>query len=94
MALDRRCRILDNEPFLLLRLFVKCSNSGHSNYYGSTAGIAAENEKLKLVIAHKDELIANKEAMIAQKDALIAQQRSEIDTLKMLISARQSTDTE
>ena len=53
-------------------------NSTHSsNYYGDTQAMSAENEKLKLMLAHKDEIIN-------QKD-------SEINTLRTLVEVLQSS---
>lgn len=53
-------------------------NSTHSsNYYGDTQALSVENEKLKLMLAHKDEIIT-------QKD-------SEINTLRTLVEVLQSS---
>lgn len=52
-------------------------NSTHSsNYYAVSQEMAQEIEKLKLLLAHKDELLA--------------QQSSEIQTLKMLVGILQA----
>ena len=50
------------------------NNTGNNTtYYGNSDSLAAENEKLKLIIQHKDELLS-------QKD-------NEIETLKKLVAA-------
>lgn len=48
------------------------SEHNGSNYYNSGKAVTQENEKLKLIIAHKDELIA--------------QQKSEIQSLKDMLA--------
>ena len=37
------------------------SHTGYNTYYGNDNSLAAEMEKLKLVIQHKDELLAQKD---------------------------------
>ena len=50
------------------------NNTGNNTtYYGNSDSLAAENEKLKLIIQHKDELLS-------QKD-------NEIEALKKLVAA-------
>lgn len=53
-------------------------NNNNNNCYMSSAAIATENDKLKLIIQHKDDIIAHKEALLAQL-------RSENETLKALV---------
>ncbi len=50
------------------------------NYYGTTESIIQENEKLKLTLSHKDELLAQKEQIIKEKER-------EINTLNELVKA-------
>ncbi len=54
----------------------------HNNlqYYGTTESIIQENEKLKLTLSHKDELLA-------QKDQIIQEKEREINTLNELVKA-------
>ena len=61
-------------------------NSIHnSNYYSSNQALASENEKLNLMLAHKDELLAQQRSMIAQKDSEIATLKTLVATLQMNI---------
>lgn len=49
------------------------NNTGNNTtYYGNSDSLAAENEKLKLVIQHKDELLAQKDNEIAALKKLVA----------------------
>lgn len=43
----------------------------NSTYYANSDAVASENEKLKLIIAHKDELIAQKEKEITHLTKII-----------------------
>ena len=49
------------------------NNSGtqYGNYYQGAEALAAENEKLQLMLAHKDELLAQKDKEIALLQALL-----------------------
>lgn len=44
---------------------------GNNNYYNHNENLQHEIDKLKLIIAHKDEIIAQKNAIITQKDEYI-----------------------
>ena len=48
------------------------SHTGYNTYYGNDNSLAAEMEKLKLVIQHKDELLAQKDNEIAALKKLVA----------------------
>ena len=47
-------------------------HTGYNTYYGSDHSLASENEKLKLIIQHKDELLAQKDNEIATLKKLVA----------------------
>ncbi|WP_439239888.1 helix-turn-helix domain-containing protein [Lonepinella sp. BR2474] len=47
-------------------------NSNHKQYIGATESIIAENEKLKLILSHKDELLAKQQKEIAMLEDMIA----------------------
>ncbi len=55
-------------------------DSNNLQYYGTTESIIQENEKLKLTLSHKDELLAQKEQIIKEKER-------EINTLNELVKA-------
>lgn len=57
-------------------------NGSQSNYYGSSESLAAEIEKLKLIIQHQQE-------MLVQKDLLLKQKESENAVLKILVETLQ-----
>lgn len=63
--------LLANNDKSLLWIIGDNTNNNSSNYLGTSEALAAENDKLKLVIQHKEEML--------QK------QRDEIATLKELI---------
>ena len=44
----------------------------NTTYYGNSDSLAAENEKLKLIIQHKDELLVQKDNEIAALKKLVA----------------------
>ena len=49
------------------------NNTGNNTtYYGNSDSLAAENEKLKLIIQHKDELLVQKDNEIAALKKLVA----------------------
>jgi transcriptional regulator with XRE-family HTH domain len=48
------------------------TESNSQTYYGSSDGIELELEKLKLVIAHKDELLAQKQNEISSLQKIIS----------------------
>jgi DNA-binding protein len=60
----------------LVCLFAEKSNSvngvNYGNYYQGAETIAAENEKLQLIIAHKDELLKQKENELIALRTLVA----------------------
>ena len=57
----------------LVCLFAEKSNGvNYGNYYQGTETIAAENEKLQLIIAHKDELLKQKENELIALRTLVA----------------------
>lgn len=60
--------------------FLMNNDSADNNtvYCGSDENMMKENEKLKLSLKHKDELLAN-------KDLLLAQKQNEIDSLREII---------
>lgn len=48
------------------------SHTGYNIYYRSDESLATENEKLKLIIQHMDELLAQKDNEIAALKKLVA----------------------
>lgn len=64
----------DKMIFLVENTNQNGNNYGYSaSYYGSEAAIASEIEKLKLVIAHKDEMLAQKDKEILLLKDLVEQ---------------------
>ena len=64
----------DKMIFLVENTNQNGNNYGYSaSYYGSAAAIASEIEKLKLVIAHKDEMLAQKDKEILLLKDLVEQ---------------------
>ncbi len=63
------------------------NNSGthYGNYYHGGESLIAENDKLQLIIAHKDELLAEKDKQLAEKDKQLAEKNSELQMLKDVI---------
>nr|WP_202116100.1 helix-turn-helix transcriptional regulator [Glaesserella parasuis] len=52
-------------------LFLMNEHANNTNYYGNPENLTAEIEKLKLTIAHKDEMLAQKnEEIIALKEII------------------------
>lgn len=47
------------------------NSQNNSTYYANSDAVASENERLKLIIAHKDELLAQKEKEIAHLSKII-----------------------
>lgn len=47
------------------------SHTGYNTYYSGDNSLAAENEKLKLIMQHKDELLAQKDNEIAALKKLV-----------------------
>ena len=57
----------------LICLFSENNNGTHyGNFYQGSEILAAENEKLQLIIRHKEELLAQKDNEIAALKALVA----------------------
>ncbi|MGX2975190.1 helix-turn-helix domain-containing protein [Ursidibacter arcticus] len=52
--------------------FFSDNNSQNTNYYTNSDAVTSENEKLKLIIAHKDELLLQKEKEISHLTKLVA----------------------
>ncbi|MFA9486310.1 helix-turn-helix domain-containing protein [Moraxella haemolytica] len=55
------------------------SSDNNTAYCGTNDSIATDNEKLKMLLRHKDELLQN-------KDVLLEQKQNEIDSLKEIIT--------
>ena len=51
--------------------FFSENSQNNSTYYANSDAVASENERLKLVISHKDELLAQKEKEIAHLSKII-----------------------
>lgn len=52
--------------------FFSENSQNNSNYYANSDVVALENEKLKLIITHKDEIIAQKDKEIAHLTKMVA----------------------
>ncbi|MFC0309913.1 helix-turn-helix domain-containing protein [Gallibacterium trehalosifermentans] len=48
------------------------NSQNNSNYYANNDVVVSENEKLKLIIAHKDELLKQKEKEIQKLEEIVA----------------------
>ena len=60
-------------PFLLLvGIQVITPATKNTTYYGNDHSLASENEKLKLIIQHKEELLTQKNNEIAALKKLVA----------------------
>lgn len=57
-------------------------NGNQSNYYGNSESLSHEIDKLKLMIAHQEELLKQKEIIIAQKETENALLKTLVETLQ------------
>ncbi len=57
-------------------------NGNQSNYYGNSESLSYEIDKLKLMIAHQEELLKQKEIIIAQKETENALLKTLVETLQ------------
>lgn len=57
-------------------------NGNQSNYYGNSESLSHEIDKLKLMIAHQEELLKQKEIIIAQKETENSLLKTLVETLQ------------
>lgn len=84
--LDKIADILGIKVIELLKLdnkniICQISENHSNNHYNSDQSLVSEIEKLKLIIAHKDELLAQKDEYIQALKQIAYLNNSDIDTL-------------
>lgn len=86
--LEQIAAIFDIDVMELLKnhnngmVYLLSENSTQSNYYGNSESLSHEIDKLKLMIAHQEELLKQKEIIIAQKETENALLKTLVETLQ------------